>query len=1236
MTEEVALNVKFTGDSSGVVTESRRAADSVDDFGRKVDKSRETQHHFSRASRESQKAMRDLGDAVRVTTGLLAALGGAQVVSKFKDVAVETDKLRASLKTVTGSVEAAGQAFAELEKFAGKTPFTLDQSINAFIRMKSLGLDPTEKALTSFGNTASAMGKDLTQMIEAVADASTGEFERLKEFGIRAKQQGDEVSFTFQGVTTKVGKNADEIVDYLEQIGNAQFAGAMADQMQALPGLFSNLEDSTNSLFRTIGDLGASDALAGFVRGATEELQTLQGNLPELLTDTEAISDTLLTLGSVVIARTLVPSLITLGTTLVTSTTTMGAAAVAARGLTGAMALLGGPAGIAVIAGTALLAFGTSAADAAPDAATLTAEVDQLAAKFRTATEAQKEFIQLQLEQKLATVREGLKSTTEEIETYTARIQRMEGFDGPATAEQQQMFSKSIEENNQKLIEARARVDDLRVSERELVETISELGKVTNDVTQSTALNTSETKKNATAKTDAAAATELFGKNTKELDQFSKDLIESVKAETEAMKGLTDLMDEGKRLTEQLRNPTEVFADEQERLNQMLDAGAISQETYNRAVEKATSDLLSKNQQAAQQASTAWQDFGLAVQDAFRDTFIRAGDDLDDFLKRAEEALKEAARRWLFDSTIGRLFAGLGGGGFATGAAASTGATGATGGGGGIGSLMGGNYSMLGSFAKGASGFLYGANTALNTGGSYLMSGLNAAGFSSAAAGVGNYFAQTSALGNSIGSSVGLSGGGTFVGGLTQAGAGIAGSYVGNILGESIFNKEAESNIGATIGATGGAYLGAQVGTAAFPGVGTVIGAALGGILGALADVALGGDGKKRSNTGAIVGPTVTGGQVAASGLRIAPYERRGDQGAANQLANALVQLDGALTQITESLGVDVNFSGRALQGVNPDAGHDGPGIFFGAKGFNGATGFADAPDEFVKAWLAEVNDLLPARVKMIMEGVDGAAEALVTGFAAAVQIDNLLNLDVVKDTKKAVDELLTPQKILLELYDDTTEKVMALAAGIDGNAEGLTQLSEALREQKTAALELALAYQGVQLETTALFGGAIDDIRHALMSEEELYNERRGQIAELTEQLRTAISPDEISRLNQQIVGLTNEAFRSLDSGQQQTLGQEFLGFLNEAQRISEEQLAAGLASLASREEGIERTIELELSVAQQQQQAATTLQTATDRFGGWVDRLTSGQTTITINVPGYGQFNVPLGLDIATEITL
>ena len=97
----------------------------------------------------------------------------------------------------------------------------------AFTKLVNLGLTPSETALQSYGDTSAALGKDLSQMIEAVADAATGEFERLKEFGIKAKNQGDTISFTFRGVTENVKNNATEIENYLIKLGQVNFDGAM-------------------------------------------------------------------------------------------------------------------------------------------------------------------------------------------------------------------------------------------------------------------------------------------------------------------------------------------------------------------------------------------------------------------------------------------------------------------------------------------------------------------------------------------------------------------------------------------------------------------------------------------------------------------------------------------------------------------------------------------------------------------------------------------------------------------------------------------------------------------------------------------------------------------------------------------------------------------------------------------------------------------------------------------------
>lgn len=241
------------------------------------------------ATKELQRLERQGATTERGIAGLTsgfgklasAAAGLASIsaaMNKLVSTARQFDQLNAGLLTMTGSSENAAIAFAELEKFAAKTPYTLDQSVQGFTKLVALGLNPSQRAMESYGNTAAAMGKDLSQMIEAVADAATGEFERLKEFGIKSKQQGDKVSFTFQGVTTTVGKNAAEIEGYLQSLGENQFAGAMANRMNTLDGALSNLQDSWDGLFRSISSQGAGQEIEQGVRvaiGALDELTAM-------------------------------------------------------------------------------------------------------------------------------------------------------------------------------------------------------------------------------------------------------------------------------------------------------------------------------------------------------------------------------------------------------------------------------------------------------------------------------------------------------------------------------------------------------------------------------------------------------------------------------------------------------------------------------------------------------------------------------------------------------------------------------------------------------------------------------------------------------------------------------------------------------------------------------------------------------------------------------------------------
>jgi len=201
----------------------------------------------------SERGDRALGagrQAGAIGFGILAAL------ALPLKAAADMESMNVALQTsFQGNAKAAKKAFEDINKFASETPFQLEEVMTGFIKLKNMGLDPSEKALTSYGNTASSMNKSLNEMIEAVADAATGEFERLKEFGIKAKSEGDNVTFTFQGVATTVRKNAKDIEQYLQYIGNVKFAGGMLSQSKTFNGMMSTLMDNIKMTAAKLGDL---------------------------------------------------------------------------------------------------------------------------------------------------------------------------------------------------------------------------------------------------------------------------------------------------------------------------------------------------------------------------------------------------------------------------------------------------------------------------------------------------------------------------------------------------------------------------------------------------------------------------------------------------------------------------------------------------------------------------------------------------------------------------------------------------------------------------------------------------------------------------------------------------------------------------------------------------------------------------------------------------------------------
>lgn len=192
--------------------------------------------------------------ATNVLAGITAVTGAIGTMVAATD---QLSKAKDTMRAMTDGTEEFRSEWERMTEFAESTPFSVDQSINAWTRLKQTGVSTSNEMIRALGNMAAGTGKNMDQMVEAVADATRGEFERLKEFGIAAEKAGDQVKFTYKGVTQTVENEAGAIANFLKKTGQENFAGLMEQRMQRLGPAFTAVADKVKLFFLEVQEAGA-------------------------------------------------------------------------------------------------------------------------------------------------------------------------------------------------------------------------------------------------------------------------------------------------------------------------------------------------------------------------------------------------------------------------------------------------------------------------------------------------------------------------------------------------------------------------------------------------------------------------------------------------------------------------------------------------------------------------------------------------------------------------------------------------------------------------------------------------------------------------------------------------------------------------------------------------------------------------------------------------------------------
>ena len=219
-------------------------------------------------SKQALKNVQSNLDKVKSSAGklkaALVAIGGALVVREVLRVTAEFEDLRDSLKSVTGSAEGGAKAFDFISDFATRTQFSVQDLSRSFITLKASGIEPTEKLLRVFTDTAAVTTDQL-----GVLEAMTRVFSRGVQGGLgleELNQIADRGIPVFKileqqlGITrleiSKFGQTTEgaaKILKALEKGLGETFAGATEEKLDNLSVSFSNFGIALDNLKDAFG-----------------------------------------------------------------------------------------------------------------------------------------------------------------------------------------------------------------------------------------------------------------------------------------------------------------------------------------------------------------------------------------------------------------------------------------------------------------------------------------------------------------------------------------------------------------------------------------------------------------------------------------------------------------------------------------------------------------------------------------------------------------------------------------------------------------------------------------------------------------------------------------------------------------------------------------------------------------------------------------------------------------------
>ena len=219
--------------------------------------------------KDESKAVVTVNEGVGVSfKKTLAAIGGIAMLKQVASNVVSTAGMFQKYESVltnalNGSSEKAKAYLSDINSFAAKTNFQLDELTDDFIKFVNRGVTPSMDAMKKMGDFTNTVAKPFDQLTEAILDINNPE--RWKEFGVRVQTEGNKVKLSFRDMTVECDRTVESVMKAVEQFGSMKgVEGSTEAIAKTIEGQMSNLEDTITTALAEIG-LANQDLISGSI-----------------------------------------------------------------------------------------------------------------------------------------------------------------------------------------------------------------------------------------------------------------------------------------------------------------------------------------------------------------------------------------------------------------------------------------------------------------------------------------------------------------------------------------------------------------------------------------------------------------------------------------------------------------------------------------------------------------------------------------------------------------------------------------------------------------------------------------------------------------------------------------------------------------------------------------------------------------------------------------------------------